>query len=1035
MSFMSGTSFGFHPFQFSYPPRKLTMEEMLYKFIDRGRGEHEEMGAFIRELKTTNELLLKERNNSLSELEFEVYGLSKVINNAQSSNYEVKGVTTRGGKTTTKISRDANNVNKEPPILHHDKPVEPNEVLVETKPQETKEQTIQPSTQSIPFPHRLKKEKEEAQQRKFLENLKQLHINIPFTKALSQMPKYAKFLKGLLSNITKLKEACIVTMNERCSSVLLNKLPSKEKDPVSFTIPCDIGHLHINNALADLGASISLMPYMMYEKLGLGEPKPTRMSLELADRSIQYPSGIAENVLIKIDKFILPIDFVILYMREDFKIPIILGRLFLATARAMIDVFNKKITLRVGNEEVIFDVDQSTKRPPNEDDECYRIDFLDTTIHSKTQELLEDDQLDSFLVNNLEESIDLSDLENCGKANDIVESWTPIRRIEEENTSYLRGIKRTDRAQNEHLYSASANEIDEKRPVLKDLPSYLEYAYLKGDESCPVIISSKLTKKEKILLLQVLEKRKGAIAWKMSDIKGISSSFCTHKILMEESFKPVIQDSTPAMFKSKSLRRFFQIPIALEDQEKMTFIYPYGTLAYRRMPFGLCNAPATFQRCMTAIFHDMVEDFIEVFMDDFSVFGNSFDQCLNNLDKMFGRCEETNLVLNWEKYHFMVKEGIVLGHKISVKGIEVDKAKIDVIAKLPYPSNVKGVRSFLRHTGKQDAKPRLIRWVLLLQGFNIEIKDKKGAENLAADHMSRLENPDMRELAEDEIVDKFPDEHLMILKAKLNDKEPWNYFWDEPFTFRLCPDNVMRRCVGGNEILEILAHCHSGPTGGHHSASITGRKVYEAGFYWPSIFKDAKDYVMKCDACQKSGNISSRNEMPQNNIQTNGQTEVTNRAIKRILERSVQYNPKDWSEKLNDALWAFRTAYKTSTGCTPCRMVYGQACHLPIKIEHKAYCALKYCNMDLTAVTKNCFMELNELMELRDGAYENTRIYKERTKRWHDSRLRGDKKIYKSRIGLIIQLSLEVTSGETQIKMELALRKIDDMVYSEKDMC
>ncbi|GJS74269.1 DNA-directed DNA polymerase [Tanacetum coccineum] len=300
------------------------------------------------------------------------------------------------------------------------------------------------------------------------------------------MPKYAKFLKGLLSNKTMLEEACTVTMNERCLAVLLNKLPSKEKDLGSFTIPCDIGHLHINNALADLGASISLMPYTMYDKLGLGEPKPTRMSLELADRSIQYPRGIAENVLIKIDKFILPIDFVILDMREDSKILIILGIPFLATARAMIDVFNKKITLRVGNEEVIFDVDQSIKIPPVEDDECYGIDFLDTTIHSKTHELLEDNQLDSFLVNNLEESIDLSDLESCD------ESRTPIRRIEEVNTSYSQETK------NEHLYSANANEIDEKRPILKDLPSHLEYAYLKGDESCPVIISSKLTEKEKI---------------------------------------------------------------------------------------------------------------------------------------------------------------------------------------------------------------------------------------------------------------------------------------------------------------------------------------------------------------------------------------------------------------------------------------------------------------------------------------------------------------------------------------------------------
>ncbi|GJU30569.1 reverse transcriptase domain-containing protein [Tanacetum coccineum] len=219
------------------------------------------------------------------------------------------------------------------------------------------------------------------------------------------------------------------------------------------------------------------------------------------------------------------------------------------------------------------------------------------------------------------------------------------------------------------------------------------------------------------------------------------------------------------------------------------------------------------------------------------------------------------------------------------------------------------------------------------------------------------------------------------------------------------------------------------------SASITRRKVYEAGFFWPRIFKDDKDYVMRCDACQRSGNISSRSKMPHNNIQlfarfgvpkalisdrgthlcnsqlekalqkyevthnlstvyhpqTNGQTEVTNRAIKRILERSVGYNRKNWSKKLDDTLWAFRTAYKTPNGCTLFRLVYGKDCHLPMEIEHKAYWALKQCNMGLTAAAKNHFMELNELMELRDGAYKNTRIYKERTKKWYDSRLRGDK--------------------------------------------
>ncbi|GJU98479.1 DNA-directed DNA polymerase [Tanacetum coccineum] len=251
-------------------------------------------------------------------------------------------------------------------------------------------------------------------------------------------------------------------MNERCSTVLLNKLPLKEKNPGSFTIPCDIGNLRIDNALADLGASISLMPYSMYEKLGLGEPKPTRMSLELADRSIQYPRGIAENVLIKVDKFILPIDFVILDMREDTRIMIILGRPFLAIARAMIYVFNKRITPQ------------------------------DQAIHLEAQELMENDHTNSFLLNDL--NTNQADSEGRGER-----SEGSIQRIKIMDTTYSvsQETHNFEKTKTEHFCSASANKIDEKKPELKDLPSHLEYAYLNGDRACPVIISSKLTKNEK----------------------------------------------------------------------------------------------------------------------------------------------------------------------------------------------------------------------------------------------------------------------------------------------------------------------------------------------------------------------------------------------------------------------------------------------------------------------------------------------------------------------------------------------------------
>ncbi|GJU88270.1 reverse transcriptase domain-containing protein [Tanacetum coccineum] len=519
---------------------------------------------------------------------------------------------------------------------------------------------------------------------------------------------------------------------------------------------------------------------------------------------------------------------------------------------------------------------------------------------------------------------------------------------------------------------------------------------------------------------------------------------------------------------------------------------------------------------------------------------------------MLARCEETNLVLNWEKCHFMVKEGIVLGHKISGAGIEVDRAKIDVIAKLPYLTNVKGVRSFLGHAGfyrrfikdfsmiskpmtqllMKDAKfnfsndckkafnilkenltsaPIIISpdWnepfelmcdtsdfavgAVLGQRINEKFKPIYNASktlNNAQEHYTtmekellvvvfsfdkfrqylvlskivvytdhsalkylfskedvkprliRLENPDLGTFAEEEITNEFPDEHLMILKADLNNDEP--------------------------------------------CAPITGRKVYEYGFYWPSIFKDAKDYVMKCDAyfigpfLNSKGNtyilvavdyvskwvegqalptnvarvvirflrrLFARFGVPKALIsdrgmhfcnshlekalqkygvthklytayhpQTNGQTEVTNRALKQILERSVGYNPKNWLEKLDDALWAFRTAYKTPTGYTPFRLVYRKSCHLPVEIKHKAYWALKQCNMDITAAAKNRFMELNELMELRHEAYENTRIYKERTKKWHDSRLRGDKNFKEGDKVLIFNSRFKMHPGKLKSK-------------------
>ncbi|GKA09153.1 reverse transcriptase domain-containing protein [Tanacetum coccineum] len=366
--------------------------------------------------------------------------------------------------------------------------------------------------------------------------------------------------------------------------------------------------------------------------------------------------------------------------------------------------------------------------------------------------------------------------------------------------------------------------------------------------------------------------------------------------------------------------------------------------------------------------------------------------------------------------------------------------------------------SALRHLfKKQDAKPRLIRWILLLQEFDIEIKDRKGTKNVAADHLSRLENDETSD--DSEVDDNFPGETLMEINTK---NEPWfadfanylvgniipkgmtyqqknkffsdlkHYFWEEPYLFKVCSDGMIRRCISGPETQTILDQCHHGPTDGHYGPNITAKKVLDSGFYWPTIIKEAHTLVRLCDACQKTRNISKRDEMPLNNIQLNGQNpslptndarvvitflkkllchfgmpkalinkeprrrgtphlgqvENTNKALKRILEKTVKDNPAIWSRKLDDALWAFRTAYKTPTGTTPYKLIYGKNCHLPFEIEHRAYWALKNCNPDLIAAGEKRMFQLHELDELRHQAYENSRLYKERTKVWHDRKLR-----------------------------------------------
>nr|GEY32413.1 retrovirus-related Pol polyprotein [Tanacetum cinerariifolium] len=346
---------------------------------------------------------------------------------------------------------------------------------------------------------------------------------------------------------------------------------------------------------------------------------------------------------------------------------------------------------------------------------------------------------------------------------------------------------------------------------------------------------------------------------------------------------------------------YFQILIDPKDQEKTRFTCPYGTFAYKRMPFSLCNAPGTFQRCMMAIFHDMIEKMMEVFMDDFSVFRNSFSTCLTNLENML-------------KSDYAV--GAVLGQRIEKHFQPIHYAsKMMNQAEENYTTTEKEMLAVVY------AFKKFLSYLIMNKSieFDFKVIDTRGAENYAVDHLSRLENPYENIFDPKEINETFPLESLNKVAHK-DPSTPW--FLD-------------------------LANYHAG------------------------------NFIIKAY-----------------HPQTSGQVGVTNRGLKRILERTVGENRASWSDKLEDALWAFRTAFKSSVGCTPYRLVYGKACHLPLELEYKAYWALKHANFNFKTAGDHRKLQLNELNELRDHelrdqAYENSLIYKERTKKLHDDKIKN----------------------------------------------
>nr|GEU80532.1 DNA-directed DNA polymerase [Tanacetum cinerariifolium] len=491
---------------------------------------------------------------------------------------------------------------------------------------------------TIPYPSRINdqklRKKATNQMEKIVQIFHDFHFDISFADALLLMPKFASSIKSLLTNKDKLFELAKVPLNENCSAMLLKKLPEKLGDPGKFLIPCDFPGMEVCHALADLGASINLMPLSIWKKLSLPELTPTRMTLELADMLITHPKGVAEDVFVKVGKFHFLTDFVVVDFEADPRVSLILGRSFLRTGRALIDVYREEITLRVNDESVTFNLNQTMRYSSTYDDNSVnRVDVIDIACEEFVQDVL--------------------DFQYNPKSSNPPEG----------DILFLEKL---------------LNEDPFQLPPMDLKLSEESKAKSSDSNKLPVIIAKDLKDVEKEALMNVLKSHQRAIAWKIFDIKGIDPRFCTHKILMEDDYKPAVQsqrrvnpkihdvikkeviklldagmiypisdspwvspihcvpkkkgitvvaNENNELIPTRLVTGYFQIPIDPQDQKKTTFTYPYGTFAYRGMPFGLCNAP---------------------------------------------------------------------GHKISKSGIEVDRAKVDVIAKLPHPTTVKGVRSFDR---------------------------------------------------------------------------------------------------------------------------------------------------------------------------------------------------------------------------------------------------------------------------------------------------------------------------------------------------
>nr|GEV05315.1 reverse transcriptase domain-containing protein [Tanacetum cinerariifolium] len=708
----------------------------------------------------------------------------------------------------------------------------------------------------------------------------------------------------------------------------------------SSTLPSNIipnpkGEIKAITTRSGVAYDGSLIPTPKKKKLSLPELTPTRMTLELADISITHPKGVAEDVFIKVGKFHFSNDFVVVDFEADPRVSLILGRSFLRTGRALIDVYGEEITLRVNDEAITFNLNQTMRYSFTYDDfSVNRIGIIDVAREEYAQEILGffSDSSGGNPTLTFEPILsDSSPFLTPFKGSDFIleeidaylkdESISP--KIDHADCDSEGDICLIEKLLNDDPFQLPLMDLKQGEVVkakssikeppeleLKELPSHLEYAYLEGLDKLPVIISKDLKFDEKEALLKVLKSHKREFAWKITDIKGIDPRPMTH----------LLEKETPFVFSNDFIDAF--------DLKKKLTKAPILGVPDWNLPFELmCDA------------------------SDFAI-------------------------------------GAVLGQR-----------EMKHFQPIHYASKTM-TEAQIHYTMMEK---EMLAVVLLLQEFDIIIRDKKGTENLASDYLSRLENPHKDVFENRDINENFPLETLgkissgstpmiksfkdvcmdkkLMISSKLVMKDPPGAIMVPISPPRNCqclgkisqrdemPQNVIQVC----EIFDVWDIDFMGPF-----LSSRGNRaiINDRGTHF------CNDKFSKVMSKYGVTHRLSTAYLPQ----TSGQVEVLNRGLKRILKRTVGKNRALWSEKLDDALWSFRTAFRTPIGCTPYKLVYGKSCHLPIDLEHKAYWALKHVNFDLKTIGDHQKLQLNEL---RDQAYENSLIYKEKTKKIHDSKIKN----------------------------------------------